>query len=242
MLLLFTDFGYDGPYVGEMTAAALIAAPDVVPVQLMHDAPAFDPCAAAYLLAALTERMAPDAVVCGVVDPGVGSARPAVVLEADGRRFVGPDNGLFEIVARRARSVRWRRLAEAPARLSASFHGRDLFAPAAARLASGQPVALEPAPGDARPGRDWPDDADRVVYVDRYGNAMTGRRAATLPGHAQAVLGARRLTRARTFADMSPGQGFWYENSAGLAEIAVNQGSASLAFDLGVGSPVHWVR
>ncbi|MGE3932477.1 MAG: S-adenosyl-l-methionine hydroxide adenosyltransferase family protein [Rhodospirillaceae bacterium] len=236
MIVLFTDFGLAGPYVGQMRAVLAASAPGVPVIDLMHDAPAFRPRPAAYLLAALSDALPADAVVVGVVDPGVGGDRPPVVVEADGRRFVGPGNGLFEVVARRAAAARGFRIGWRPAALSPSFHGRDLFAPVAALLATGRPVALEPADGLGRP--DWPDDLAEVVYVDGYGNAMTGLRAATLPADAVLAVAGRRLARQRTFGDAAPGAPFWYANSCGLAEIAVNRGRADHALGIAVGTPV----
>jgi len=236
MIVLFTDFGVAGPYVGQVKAVLAASAPGVPVIDLMHDAPAFRPQPAAYLLAAVAAALPPDSVVVGVVDPGVGTDRPPVVVEADGRRFVGPGNGLFEIVARRAAAARIGRIAWRPAALSASFHGRDLFAPVAAMLATGRPVPLEPAAGLRRP--DWPDDLPEIVYVDGYGNAMTGLRAAPLPADVRLAVGGRLLARRRTFADAAPGEPFWYENSSGLAEIAVNRGRADHALGIAVGTPV----
>ena len=102
MILLFTDFGYEGPYLGQMKAVLSTIAPDKRVIDLMHDAPAHNPHSAAYLLASLVSEMPPNAVCLAVVDPGVGSSRPPIVLRVDGRWFVGPDNGLFELVQRRA--------------------------------------------------------------------------------------------------------------------------------------------
>lgn len=236
MIVLFTDFGVAGPYVGQMKAVLAARAPGVPVIDLMHDAPAFRPQPAAYLLAALIDALPADAVVVGVIDPGVGGARPPVVVEADGRRFVGPGNGLFEIVARRAAAARIFRVGWRPAGLSASFHGRDLFAPVAAMLATGAPAMLEPDDGPRRP--DWPDDLSEVVYVDGYGNAMTGLRASALPADAALAVAGRRLARHRTFGDAAPGEAFWYANSCGLAEIAVNRGRADHALGIAVGTPV----
>jgi S-adenosylmethionine hydrolase len=98
---------------------------------------------------------------------------------ADGRWLVGPDNGLFEPLARRARTLGTFAIAWRPRHLSASFHGRDLFAPVAARLARGARDRLDPEPLTPHP--DWPDDLPEVVYVDGYGNAVTGLRASTTP-------------------------------------------------------------
>jgi len=236
MIVLFTDFGLAGPYTGQVKAVLQREAPGVPVVDLFADAPGANPKAAAYLLAAYSAWFETGTIFLGVVDPGVGSARAPVMLEADGRYFVGPGNGLFEIVRRRARHARILEIAWRPPVLSATFHGRDLFAPVAARLARG-----EPPPGEARdaswsrhPG--WPDDLAEVVYCDHYGNAMTGLRAAALGDDARLVVAGRPLERARTFADRQRGAAFWYENSNGLAEIAVNQGRADRVLGLTIGS------
>lgn len=237
MILLFTDFGLEGPYLGELTAVLKRAAPEVPVVNLMADAAPFRPDLAGYLLAALLERAArPGDVVVAVVDPGVGGARAPLALEADGVRLVGPDNGLFEPLLRRARRSTVRRIVWRPADLSATFHGRDLFAPVAARLARGREDGLDPAAATRFPDR--PDDLPAVVHVDRYGNAVTGLRAAALPLGTVLVARGRPLARLRTFGDAPPGQPFWYENSIGLAELAQNGGSAAAALGVAPGDPV----
>lgn len=243
MILLFTDFGYAGPYVGQVHAVLARDAPDARVIDLMHDAPAHDPRAAAYLLAALVPDMPKGSICVAVVDPGVGTDRPPVVLEADGRRFVGPGNGLFELVRRRAASARQWRIDWRPETLSASFHGRDLFAPVAAMLARGEAPPGQPFPDgwrDApdRPGADWPDDLAEIIYCDRFGNAMTGLRAAAVAATATLRLSGRAVRRARVFGEAPPGRPFWYGNSIGLAEIALRDGSAAAALGIGPGDPV----
>ena len=238
MIVLFTDFGLEGPYTGQVKAVLYRATPGVPVVELFADAPAGQPKPAAYLLAAYGIWFPPGTVLLAVVDPGVGGNRGAVIIEAEGRWYVGPDNGLFELVVRRAADARtW----EIPLRrgpLSASFHGRDLFAPVAAELARGElPSHMPREPGIGRHG-DWPDDLPEIVYIDHYGNAMTGLRAALLPAGARLTISGRVLRRARTFSDVPPSDAFWYENSNGLAEIAVNGGRAAEALDLVIGSPV----
>lgn len=161
-----------------------------------------------------------------VVDPGVGSARPAVVLHLDGDWYVGPDNGLFALLWRRARSRECQVIDWRPAELSASFHGRDLFAPVAAMLATGTPPAMHAA-GLGDTGADWPDDLPEVVYIDHYGNVISGMRAASVDCRSILQLGEQRIAHAGTFSDMGPGEAFWYENSNGLVEIAANRGNAS---------------
>jgi len=241
MIALFTDFGLCGPYTGQVKAALHREAPGIPVIDLFADAPMHDPRAATYLLAAYAAWFPAGTVLLCVVDPGVGGPRAPVVVEADGRRFVGPDNGLFELAARRAIAVQAWEIVWRPAVLSPSFHGRDLFAPVAARLAAGRDLsgALRPARLAARP--DWPDDLAEIVYVDRFGNAMTGLRAAALPADARLRAAGRDLARARSFPDLPPGAAFWYENANGLAEIAVNQGRADAALGLAIGSAVSVV-
>jgi len=242
MIVLFTDFGLEGPYTGQVKAVLFRTAPGIPVVELFADAPAGRPKPAAYLLAAYGVWFPPGTVFLAVIDPGVGGPRLPVIVEAEGRWYVGPDNGLFECVIRRAESVRTWEILWRPETLSASFHGRDLFAPIAARLARGELPDHEPrAPGIGRQ-TDWPDDLSEIVYVDRYGNAMTGLRGNLLPNDARLVVSGCTLRRASTFSDVQPGEAFWYENSNGLAEIAVNAGRAADALRLAIGCPVAVLR
>lgn len=240
MIVLFTDFGDAGPYIGQMKGVLAREAPGVPVIDLLADAPSCDPRSAAYLLAALATDFPPPAVFLAVVDPGVGTDRAPLIVEADGRSFIGPDNGLFEIVLRRARVRDVRRIAWQPKRLSASFHGRDLFAPVAAMRARGAAIPTETMPETGMRRPDWPDDLAAIVYIDHFGNAMTGLRAAVLPADAAIEAGGRRFARARTFDDVAPGAAFWYENANGLAEIAVNRGRAA-SLGLAVGAAVRVV-
>jgi S-adenosylmethionine hydrolase len=238
MIVLFTDFGLEGPYTGQVKAVLHGTAPAVPVVDLFADAPAGKPKPAAYLLAAYGVWFPPGTVLLAVVDPGVGSARGAVIVEADDRWYVGPDNGLFELVTRRADRARTWDILWRPEAMSASFHGRDLFAPVAGQLARGIFPAEPPRSGESGRCSDWPDDLPEIVYIDRYGNAMTGLRAALLPRGAHLGATGRVFPRVRTFSDVPPGAAFWYENSNGLAEIAVNSGRADAVLGLSIGSPV----
>lgn len=235
-IILFTDFGVAGPYVGALKLAIAAIAPTVPVIDLMHDAPLCDPRRAGVVLAALLPSIPPGAVGVAVVDPGVGTARLPVLLSGGGRRFVGPQNGLLDPLAARLPDARWARIDWHPATLSASFHGRDLFAPVAARLAVGLDVPTRPLPAPSVPA---PEIMPEIVYVDVYGNLWTGWPAASVPAGAVFVLNGQRFTRARTFADRDPGTGFWYENSAGLVEIAVREGSAARHYGAGPGTPVE---
>jgi len=252
LIVLFTDFGLTGPYVGQVKAALIQEAPGVPIVDLMHDAPTFHPKAAAYLLAAFIDEFPPDSLFLCVVDPGVGTeSRLPISLTVDRRRFVGPNNGLFSVVARRARQVQATEITWRPHRLSASFHGRDLFAPVAAMLARGESVIGRPLAVESVIMPSWPQELAQVIYIDHFGNAMTGLRAEGLHTSQRIVMPTNMdhqphtapatdtvLHYARTFGEVPAGRGFWYENANGLVEIAVNQGNAARQFGLQVGSPV----
>jgi S-adenosylmethionine hydrolase len=238
MILLFTDFGKEGPYTGQVQAVLQRDAPGIPVISLFADAPAGQPKPASYLLAAYATWFPAGTVLLCVVDPGVGGDRRAVVAEADGRLYVGPDNGLFELVLRRAGEPRLWQITWSPPVLSASFHGRDLFAPVAARLARGDPPASLARPVSVAARADWPDDLGEIVYIDHYGNALSGLRGERLAASARLGIGGRTVDRARTFSAVPAGEAFWYVNSNGLAEIAVNGGRADEALGIGIGSPV----
>ena len=239
MVVLFTDFGWQGPYVGLLKLAIARYAPTALVIDLCHDAPAFEVQCSAYLLATYALEFPPGAVFVAVVDPGVGGLRPPLILRADEHWFIGPHNGLFDRVAARARRLQAWQITWQPERLSASFHGRDLFAPVAAMLVTG--VVTPPQVGLATPFKfqNWPDDLARIIYVDRYGNLVTGIRAASLGPEAVIQVANHALQQARTFSEVPVGQGFWYENSSGLVELAVNQGNAAAQFGVAVGDSVQ---
>ncbi len=243
MIVLFTDFGLAGPYTGQVTAVLQREAPSVPVVSLFADAPSGMPKPSSYLLAAYAEWFPARTVLLCVVDPGVGGDRGAVIVEAAGRLYVGPDNGLFEIVLRRADFIQgaaqcWE-ITWLPEKLSASFHGRDLFAPVAARLARGEkPETMARSTAPMR-FADWPDNLAEIVYIDHYGNAMTGMRGETVAATATLVCGGRTIAPARTFSSVPPGTALWYVNSNGLVEIAVNGGRADRLIGLAIGGKVE---
>jgi len=209
-------------------------APRVPLLDALHVAPDFGIEPAAHLLAALAPEYPKGSVFLAVVDPGVGGARGAIVVEANGRTFVGPDNGLLSVLWQRAQLRRCWRIVWRPERLSSSFHGRDLFAPVAARLATRKTLKSwlkrQHAPGVLLEA----DNLRSVIFVDHYGNCVTGIRATRVSRKAVLRAGGRRLAYARTFA-RARGP-FWYENSMGLVEIAWPRASAARLLKLQVGS------
>ncbi len=237
-IVLFTDFGVLGPYVGQMMAAVYRTYAEARVINLFADAPSFDPQASAYLLAAYVEEFEPGSVFLCVVDPGVGGERKPIVVEADGRFFVGPDNGLFSVIAKRAKKWIVKQIVWKPERMSETFHGRDLFAPVAAKIAKGEPFASKEMGPTSLCGFDGPEDLEKVVYVDSYGNVITGVRGAAMSRETIFLAGGREICWAQRFSSVQKGQCFWYENSNGLVELAVREGSASQFLGLGVGDKI----
>jgi len=239
-IVLFTDFGAQDLYVGQVKAVLAARAPRARVIDALHAAPAFDIDASAHLLAALAPRYPRGSVFLAVVDPGVGGTRDAIVVEADGRTFVGPDNGLLSVLWARARRRRCSRIVWRPAGLSASFHGRDLFAPVAAALA-GRRLPRHWAVASRGPRvRLGADDRAAVIYIDQYGNAITGLRDDRRPRDARLRVGRRRLRFARVFEDAPRNGAFWTVNSLGMVEIAANRASAARRLGLRVGRRVAW--
>lgn len=235
---LISDFGLEGPYTGQVLARLYATAPTVPAFSLFADAPAFDAEHSAYLVAAYGNATAWGDVLLCVVDPGVGTERDGLVLQADRRWFVGPDNGLLEVAAMHAAQVRWWRLDPPPPNASATFHGRDWFAPAAAMIARTGEAPGTRCDGPARGGMQWPPDLAEIVYIDHYGNAMTGLRAAGVPASMRLVICGVSVAPGSVFAAGAPGVPFWYENSNGLIEIAVNRGRADRFPGMKIGAAV----
>lgn len=254
LVTLTTDFGTRDPYVGQMRGVLLTICPWATVVDLTHDVPPGDLRAAGYALAAGIGAFPEGAVHLAVVDPGVGTARRRIAARVDGRTFVAPDNGLLTPILHRGGSrVVWSieqghfRRAEP----SATFEGRDVFAPAAAWLARGaEPDHLGPRiddpvllPEDA--GR----EAARVVWIDRFGNAalsldrealsdLTDGATGRFTGVVEA--GGTILSSFRTtFADGPRGEPFLLWNSAGHLEIAERDASAAARLGLAVGDTVR---
>jgi S-adenosylmethionine hydrolase len=225
MIFLFTDFGSSDLYVGQVKAVLQERAPKVPVIDLLHDAPRFNVKAAAHLLAAFAVRLPKRSVTLAVVDPGVGGRRKPVAVRADGRWFVGRDNGLISVAAARAKNIEVYSIGWRPKALSASFHGRDLFAPVAAMLARGdrKTAKLKKAALAVSFGAD---DLPEVIYVDHFGSQVTGLRAGAAPQSRKLVINGRDIPYARVFSKVRQGEVFWYENSLGLIELAANSASA----------------
>ncbi len=236
-----TDFGTRDGYAGAMKGVVLRAAPDATLVDVTHDIPARDVVSGAFTLAQAAPFFPPGSIHVAVVDPGVGGPRADLVVEASGAYFVGPDNGLLSLAARGPRRV-FRIDSSAFRRDPASptFHGRDVFAAAAGRLAAGR--AVDEA------GPEMPDIIDltlprsglledggegEVVHVDTFGNLITSfvDDDEVLAGDWDILVPSGRFqARAgRTFSDVPSGAFVVYAGSGGQVEIAVRDGSAAAA-------------
>jgi S-adenosylmethionine hydrolase len=230
IVTLLTDFGTADGYVAEMKGVLLSAAPGVQLVDATHDVPPHDVEYARLTLARYWRRFPVGTVHLAIVDPGVGSARRAIAVRSHDRFLVGPDNGVLSpaLLMPGARAVEL----EVPPGASATFHGRDVFAPAAARLAAGAALdALGPPCDDCLVRRTAEahrlDDGGvqgEVIAVDRFGNLITNLVTARA---GEIEIGGFRLPIRRTYADVAPGALVALPGSSGLLEVAMREGSAA---------------
>jgi hypothetical protein len=247
VVTLTTDFGVRDPWVGIMKGIILGVTRDVHLVDLTHDVAPHDVLEGALALEAAAPFFAAGTIHLAVVDPGVGGPRRALVVATASQRFVGPDNGLFtpflEIPGWRA----WE-LTAAQYRLprvSRTFHGRDVFAPAAAHLALG--VSPEQFGPEVRDPIRLPWPASRrvaeglegeVIHVDRFGNLITSIRDGELPPDPKVRIGGRDLPLVPTYGDIDRGVVAALVGSGGRLEVAVREGSAAVVLGVGRGAPV----
>lgn len=224
IITLTTDFGTRDGYVAAMKGVMLGLAPGVTLVDVTHEVAPQDVWEGAFVLAQVAGFFPPGTVHVAVVDPGVGTARAGIVIETDKAMFVGPDNGVLTLAAPAGRAFRIEDVSLFLAPVSATFHGRDVFAPIAARLAQGLPVPQVGPPH--KPKRlVWRKDP-AVVAVDRFGNLILS--FGEVPPQAQAidVDGLGRAPLRQTYSDVAPGELVAYVGSSGLLEVAVRNGSA----------------
>jgi S-adenosylmethionine hydrolase len=242
IITLLTDFGTADGYVAEMKGVLMTAVPGVSVVDLSHDIPPHDVEAARLAVARFWRRFPAGTIHMVVVDPGVGAARLALGVESDGRFLVGPDNGVLS-PALLIPGVTVVSLPVPPG-AAPTFHGRDVFAPAAAALAAGQALASLGAPHADPVVRRTPEvhrEADgwlrgEVILIDRFGNAVTN----LVKAHATEVrIGDRAVPLGRTYADVAAGEPVALVGSSGLIEIAIREGNAAASLGLSRGSAVR---
>jgi S-adenosyl-L-methionine hydrolase (adenosine-forming) len=255
LITLLTDFGTADHYVASMKSVILGICPDADLIDISHEVTRFSIPAGAYTLAQAWQCFPKGTTHLAVVDPGVGSARRAIIAEVAGHRFVAPDNGLLSMILHanpraKVREISATKYFRQP--VSNTFHGRDIFAPVAAHLARGLPAArfgkaISDAvlgdftkPTQLRPGR-W---AGNVLNVDRFGNIVTNLDWATF--HAIAAvpfrlkMGHRIVSRFRpTYAEAPAGQPFAISGSSGYVEVSLNQSDAASLLGLAPGAPIR---
>jgi S-adenosylmethionine hydrolase len=241
IITLLTDFGTADGYVGEMKGVLLTALPGATIVDIAHDIAPQDTEGARLAVARYWRRYPPKTVHLVVVDPGVGTSRAAIAVASDGRFLVGPDTGVLS-PALLAPSVEVVAL-PVPKGASPTFHGRDVFAPAAGQLARGVALASigsmfldpvvrrTPEPHRAADGS----IEGEVIHVDRFGNAVSNLLA---PQGGTIEVAGRVLPLSRTYGDVTSGDVVAITGSSGLVEIAVRDGNAARALDLARGTAV----
>lgn len=241
MLTLLTDFGTADGYVGEVKGVLLSALPDATIVDIAHDIAPGDTEGARLAVARYWRRYPPGTVHLVVVDPGVGTARAAIAVASEGRFLVGPDTGALSpaLLTATAEVVGL----PIPRTASATFHGRDVFAPVAARLASGATLASVGTPFAEAIVRRTPEPhrtadgaiAGEVIHVDRFGNVVTNLLA---PQGGTVEIAGRVLPVSRTYGDAEPGGWIAVTGSSGLVEVAVRDGDAARTLGLARGARV----
>jgi S-adenosylmethionine hydrolase len=245
LITLLTDFGTADGYVAEIKGVLHSLAPGVTIVDLAHDIPPHDVELARLAVARFWRRFPPRTVHLIVVDPGVGTNRAAIAVQSDGRFLVGPDNGVLSPALFLGDAT----VVSLPISPSAAktFHGRDVFAPAAAALANGATVSSLGAPHEAPVIRRTREPIKRddgailgeVIAIDRFGNAITN-----LIGVRGGVIAAsgRPVPVRATYADVGIGSSVALVGSSGLLEIAIREGSAAESLGLQRGAVVVWYR
>lgn len=255
IVTLTTDFGQSDSYVGTMKGVILGLCPEATLVDICHEIRPQAVRQAAYVLSTATPYFPPGTVHLVVVDPGVGSERRPLVVQSEQALYVAPDNGVLSLGLRQDPAHLAIHLTE-PAyrlsRISATFHGRDIFAPAAAHLACGSdpsqmgtPIplsdlhtlpTLEPEP---QADGTW---LGEILHIDRFGNLITNFQVPESQVPFAVVVAEQRIERlSRTFADVAPGALVAYVGSSDYLEIAIREGNAAHWLGLVVGDPVQVV-
>jgi S-adenosylmethionine hydrolase len=254
MITLTTDFGTRDWFVGTMKGVIARLAPKTMVVDSTHEIPAGDIRAGAFALLASYSYFPKGTVHLIVVDPGVGTPRKALAVQTREYFFVGPDNGVMAWVLAREK-IKAVHAIENPEYwlqpVSQTFHGRDIFAPAAAHLSAGVAVGKLGPKVKRYVGLDWPrlrvggdGIQGEVIYIDRFGNAITNIDGAALASRRESsvrvFLGEEELGRIEAaYSSVGAGQPLAVLGSSGFLEIAVNGASAAKGLGLQIGSVIN---
>jgi S-adenosylmethionine hydrolase len=245
-IALLTDFGLTEHYVGVMKGVIAGIAPAAATIDISHHVPPQSVLAGQWLLRASVRYFPPASVILAVIDPGVGTSRRPLAMLSGGRFFVGPDNGLFTPwFSGDWQAIELRSAGHRLPAVSATFHGRDVFAPAAAYLAAGTSLAdlgppltdpvrlLPPEPVNGGSGT----IVGEIVYVDHFGNLISNIAAEP---HGLVLIKGCRLPVRETYEAVAPGEALALVGSEGQLEIAVRNGSAATTLQAGPGERVAW--
>ena len=254
VITVTTDFGHQGPFVGVMKGCILRRFPAAQIIDLTHEIVVHWPAEAGFWVARAFPFFPPGTVHVAVVDPGVGTSRDILAAEAGGHFFLAPDNGLLASVMSRCPDGRVRRLTAASLgrfgidHPSATFHGRDIFAPLAAELAAGRCTPAELGEPVEALVPSWVEDpavepasvAGVVISIDRFGNLITNIDAALIERFRLPVVhaGSHAFPLLRTYGDTRPGEYLALINSFGVVEIARAEHNAAESLGLSRGAPV----
>ncbi|MGI9107324.1 MAG: SAM hydrolase/SAM-dependent halogenase family protein [Pyrinomonadaceae bacterium] len=250
LITLLTDFGTADYFVGAMKGAILSLDPQACIVDITHEIPAHDIAAGAFALLAAYQSFPPQTIHVAVVDPGVGSMRRPLLIATREHCFIGPDNGLFSYVCERETPARIYHLTNPTffrAAVSATFHGRDIFAPVAGALSRGAlPEQFgEVIDDEVRLASLAPEMAAdgtllaAIIHIDRFGNCITNITRRDLHGERMAEgsmleIGGRKIDSLRRFYAEergAAGELFAVWGGAGFLEIAANGASAARLLD-----------
>lgn len=237
IITLTTDFGLEDHYVGAMKGVMLGINPEAEIVDITHSVPEFDVLSGAITLKSFYGYYPEGTIHVAVVDPGVGTDRKPIAIEAGGNYFVGPDNGIFSFVIKESPEVHIREITNRdfiPGKVSSTFHGRDIFAPAAAHLTLGTDIKYLGEEVKSPVLLDLPEpevSADQVrgevIYSDSFGNLMTNIPEGLIKEGSNVTAGELSLGTLRSsYGSTDKGDVLAIVGSSGYLEISINQGSA----------------
>lgn len=252
VLTITTDFGHQGPFVATMKGRILTRLPTARIIDVTHEVPVYWPAEAGFWLARAFEYFPQGTVHIAVVDPGVGTNRDIIAVQADGHVFLAPDNGLLAPIVARSKTAAVHQLNVEAARErfglavpSATFHGRDIFAPVGAELAAGHVAIAELGPRITDIVPSWVEDpsiaADQVsgvvITIDHFGNLITNIDATLIQRFHHPIVrtGGHTFPLRRTYGDVRPGEYLALINSFGVVELARAEQSAAEGLGLEIG-------
>ncbi len=254
VITLLSDFGLKDPYVAEMKAVILSINPEACVVDITHEIDKFNVRMGAFVLASATPHFPQNTVHVAVVDPGVGTERRSIIVETKRGFFVGPDNGLLMLAAHKEGIVKVHQIINPKymlSRVSKTFHGRDIFAPAAAHLTSGtSPSEFGPAiqdyilPEFAKPQTKKGEVVGEVLHIDGFGNIISNISAENLErvsireGQTLRVKLGNKTLKLRfcsAYGEVPAGTSLALIGASDFLEAALNQGNASETFEAKVG-------